>query len=82
MDYRTWGFVYLGLGPSSTWALSRRTSCPTPRAGTASVYCSNNLRKGAAIAHVLAIYLAHLSNSTDSLPPKISVVTVFVTVKL
>jgi len=34
MDYRTWEFVYLGLGPSFAWALGRRTSCPTPRAGT------------------------------------------------
>ena len=35
MDYMTWAFVYLGLGPSSAWTLGRRTSCPTPRAGTA-----------------------------------------------
>ena len=34
MDYRTWGFVYLGLGPSSAWALGRRTWWPTLRAGT------------------------------------------------
>ena len=34
MDYRTWGFVYLGLGPSTAWALGRRTSWLTPRAGT------------------------------------------------
>ena len=31
---KTWGFVYLDLGPSSAWALGHRTSCPTPRAGT------------------------------------------------
>jgi len=27
--------IYLGLGPFLPWALGRRTSCPTPRAGTA-----------------------------------------------
>ena len=34
MNYRTCGFVYLGLGPSSAWALGRLTSWPTPRAVT------------------------------------------------
>ena len=35
MNYRTWEFVYLGLNPSSVWALGRCTWWPTPRAGTA-----------------------------------------------
>ena len=35
MDYGILEFVYLGLSLSSTWALGHRTSCPTPRDGTA-----------------------------------------------